>query len=505
MAGLDLHGFTAPVDQYGGLYQVASDMNKRNAERQAAKDKASANQASMAKFLVDYTNPKDHLTGTLYDPIITKGYSDILQEGTKLIQSNPSLTTDMLLTALAPKVGQLSTYSEKAKTINDNIKLGLQGIGENSGYDKFKLEAAAKKKAFLDDNGQMKDLQLVDPNINYVTQAVKDNPFDVTNNKGIDEWLKSENRFINSNKVKQYNSRDGYDLKEVKTNAYSWAVPNVDNMGVNDKTFVPAYDEVMDDGKKLMHDFSDGKGGVVAAPVRMVKEPLFKSIMSNSSGTADWVRGQVLQHIKDYKDENGNPIDINSPQANNMARAILYDELKTRGLGGMEDVVENKPAQTKNYNTTNVNLPNDKNDGQIIDLYKNTFDIVNSSKKDGNMSFTSIPSKAQDILLGKVRDMLGDTKKQITPSDLYMKVDKDGRLLVVTYGDKPSLVTGVDENGKLVPNQQFKNNTPLITVNPEDLNIEINKDIKNATRAETKTQKGTKIPLSKKNPLGLDL
>ena len=76
---LDLHGFTAPVDQYGGLYQVASDMNKRNAERQAAKDKAAANQASMAKFLVDYTNPKDHLTGTLYDPIITKGYSDILQ------------------------------------------------------------------------------------------------------------------------------------------------------------------------------------------------------------------------------------------------------------------------------------------------------------------------------------------------------------------------------------------------------------------------------------------
>lgn len=447
---LDLHGFTAPVDQYGGLYQVASDMNKRNAERQAAKDKAAANQASMAKFLVDYTNPKDHLTGTLYDPIITKGYSDILQEGTKLIQSNPSLTTDMLLTALAPLVGKLSEYSEKAKTINDNIKLGLQGIGENSGYDKLKLEAMAKKKAFLDDNGQIKDLQTIDPTINYVIQTVKDNPFDVTNNKGIDEWLKNENRVINSTKVKNENDRGGYELKNVKTNAYSWAVPDVNGMGVNDRTFVPAFNEAMDNGKKLMHDFPNGNGGVVTAPVRMVQEPLFKRIMGNSPGTADWVRGQVLQHIKDYKDENGNPIDINSPQANNMARAILYDELKTRGLGGMEDVVDTKPTQVKN--TTNLNTGNKKEDNTWIPPY---LDDLKTNAKNNLVPLDATMSKAltKD---GVSPDLLGIQNGQWKP--IYFKRNKDGSIL--RQGDEENGTPIIDE----MRSQPLTNNQMILVL-----------------------------------------
>jgi len=443
---LDLKGFVAPVNNYEGLYQVSNDL-ERNKQREAlAKDKAAANQASMAKFLVDYTNPKDFLSGSPTDVETTKGLHGALIYGTQLA-AQKGMTHDQLLSVLAPIVGEISQRAITAKNISANIKNSLSDIPETAGYDKMKLEMLARKNAFFNLDGTRKALDEINPNVDYVTETIKTNPTDVTTNKGIDEWLKGQQRVVNSNKVKHYNERGGYDLKNVKTNAYDWAVPDTDIKGVNNRKFVPVYDEATDNGQPLLHDFPDGKGGFVTAPVRMIKDNLFKTIMANSPGTADWVRGQVMQHIKDYKDADGNPIDINSTQASNIAKAILYDELKTRGLGGMEDVVETKPTQIRNV--TNIKVGG--SEVPVIDVYNPLRKIAEDhldqskypthmiSKKDGKIIIGGVPvnslnQQQKDVVLKEAKSA-DDTIKSV--DDVYIKLIGNDLVILRVVDDFP--------------------------------------------------------------------
>src|SRR6185295_7878145 len=72
----------------------------------------------------------------------------------------------------------------------------------------------------------------------------------------------------------------------------------------------------------------------------------------NHKGVGDWLRGQVKQHLQEYKDATGKEIDLGSPQAHQVARAIMYDELKRRRTGGvqyMDDVNKPSTAEVKQY------------------------------------------------------------------------------------------------------------------------------------------------------------
>lgn len=481
---LDLRGFVAPVNNYEGLYQVSNDL-ERNKQREAlAKDKAAANQVSMTKFLVDYTNPKEHLSGSITDPAITKGFSDILQQGTELAKQK-GMTTDMLLAAISPSVGKLSEYATKAKVVSKSIKDNLSNIPETAGYDKMRLEEMAKRNAFFNPDGTVKDISEVNPNVDYITEIIKTNPTEVTTNKGIDEWLKGQQRVVNSNKVKHYNERGGYDLKNVKTNAYDWAVPDTDIKGVNNRKFVPVYDEATDNGQPLLHDFPDGKGGFITAPVRMVKDNLFKTIMANSPGTADWVRGQVMQHIKDYKDSDGNPIDINSTQASNIAKAILYDELKTRGLGGMEDIVETKPTQIKNV--TNVRLGN--GEVPVVDVYKTIDEKASSPHPEKTIAGKTIQNalqanllddNEQGVVLAKANIANPGTKLGI--DDIYIKKFPDGIWII-----------------------RADDNVPLTKLTPTGTNVSANKPLGQKSVQKSAIQakgKGTQVITEKQKITG---
>jgi hypothetical protein len=122
-------------------------------------------------------------------------------------------------------------------------------------------------------------------------------------------------------------------------------VPDFDENGEPNRKFVPAYEYAGDNNAEILHN---GK------KVKIVNKKLFDDILSNSSGTADWLRGQVINAIKtgEYKDEHGDNITEKSPQADQLARHILFEKLSNKGLGGMKDFVGQKETPIKNI--TNV-------------------------------------------------------------------------------------------------------------------------------------------------------
>lgn len=353
MSNLNLDGFVTPEQSFGGLYNISNKLQENRLRGEQEQQRNDANKASMGKFLTDYADPKAHLSGSPTDPLVTQGFSQILNEGMDLISKNKGLTNDMLMMALSPKISKLATYASKAKVIKGQIDEGLKNINENSGYIKQKLSEEARRSAFYNEDGTLKeDFDGVDVSKNYIGETIMNKPDLVTNNKGLDEWLKGNKMMANSNEITEWNSRGGKTKRKVKTTAYDWAVPEIDEKtGTHTRGFVPLYNKAVDGDEEIMGEFDDGKGGKVKSAVRLLDEGLYKSILANSDGTADWVRGQVIKDIKNGKhtDKNGNPLSLNSPQANNLGRMILYDELKKRGLGGMENDVETKPTQIKVY------------------------------------------------------------------------------------------------------------------------------------------------------------
>jgi hypothetical protein len=210
----DVQNFIIPEQQYGGLYKLSYNLERDKQRKELAASQRQAKRASLSQFLIDYANPKDHLSGSPTDPAITTGFADVIDKGVKLINENDGLTQDMLLTALSPDVNRLAEYSSVAKSTKSNIDKRVSEIAEGSGYDKFRMAEIARRKAFFNDDGTPKKLSEIDPTIDYVAEAVRTSPQEVTNDKGIDEWLSKQQKVVDTRDFDYTNARGGRQRKK---------------------------------------------------------------------------------------------------------------------------------------------------------------------------------------------------------------------------------------------------------------------------------------------------
>ena len=469
-------GWVTPPQNYNAVYNLSDNIRKEKQGEQERAEKMQAQNASMSKFLTNYLDPKDQLSGSPYDPVISKGFSDILQEGISLMNQNKGMTTDMLLMALSPKVGKLSEYAQKAKIIKQNIDKRIGEIGENSGYDKAKLGQLAREGAFYDENGVLRPLETVDPSVDYVKETVAKRPYDVTTNRGIDEWMKNLDKNINTTDVVTVSPLGGRKRTKVKVTAPAGFIPEVDESGVATKKFVPQFENAFDNGEPIIHEFEDASGKKTKAQVRLLDKGLFNRIMSNSPATADWIRGQVMQQGKEFKDANGKPVDINSPQAEMVARAILYDELKSRNAGSMEELVDTKAVQIKNTNNYGSGSSRAGSDVEIRDIYNEVDKKLSKgadlyrqgeSEKMGlsyRLPLNELSAGAQKILLGYANSITG--RRDFAQDEIFVRKDKDGSVnMVYASGDnKDKVLAPIDFSSLNLPaNVGIKAKTKVIS------------------------------------------
>lgn len=348
-----------PVDS---LHNLANTLYMRNMQRQRIELAKEGRRQQSGNFLKDYLNPKDYLTGSAYDPVIVSKLNGALQQGAQLAEQGADIPT--MIMRMAPMTAEINQYSSKAKAIDKQIDDGVKTLKESGykGYDYQKIASLAKLKAFhgIDPktgayNTDLADINNVDPSTDYVSQVLKEHPDMVTNAQDFDEYANKAQKIDTLVDKTNYTPAGQMSRQKVSMKGQTYLVPEYDEKGMA-KELVPRYETATEGGQPLTHTFKDGNGNDVDAPVRLLDRQVFNDLIERK-GVGDFLRGQVMKHLRDYHDAGGKPIDMDSPQAENVARAIAYDELKARRAGGISDVeINKKPSAAQ----VNLNLFGDK-------------------------------------------------------------------------------------------------------------------------------------------------
>lgn len=335
---IDVSGFVSKPQEFGGFYQAADTLERRKLRDQQLAQQKEGRVAATSKFLTDYLDPKDRLTGTNYDPEIVNQLQDTLQEGAALAAKGAS-TADILM-ALGPKVNKINEYSTKAKAIIQNIKSQLEKIKGYGGYNIAALEDEAKKRAFQDEKGGLKDISTVDPNTNWITETIKTAPELVTTGAGLDEFVKKTPSATYSRTAQTSYAGRTKNVKYEATHPF-WEDLAMDEKGqvAVDAAGNPIGLDVVgttvvgDDGKPLINPETK-------KPYRAMDREHFSAIMEHNPDVADYVRGQVNKHFKEAGAEK--IPEEGSPQWEMMARSVLWEELKTRSKSSFKTIEQEK-------------------------------------------------------------------------------------------------------------------------------------------------------------------
>lgn len=339
-----------------GLNNLTNTITQRNAQRERLNLAQEAKRDQAGNFLSRYLDSKDYLTGTAYDPVINTNLQAALKRGAELASQGADIP--QLLTELGPMMSQINDYSSKAKAVNKQADDAIKEMRASNvaGYDYAKLKDEALRAAFHKRDpktGQdlgLNDIKDVDPSQNYIMKTLQDRPDLVTTSEGVDAFAKNYAQVKYGTDAITYNAKKQKTRSKVNVVGQGYLTPDVDEEGaITDqngamKELVPKYEHATDGGQQIMYDFTNPEGKAVKAPVRLLDEGIFDEAV-NHKGVGDWLRGQVMSHMKEYKDATGKEIDMGSPQAHQVARAIMYDELKRRKTGGIQYLDEvNKPS-----------------------------------------------------------------------------------------------------------------------------------------------------------------
>lgn len=424
----------------GGLEkeELQLQRDRMNMQKQTQKQ---GNLSDTQKWIDDNFDPNKNLSGNPFaDPTYNKSMADINAKAYQLASQGTDVATIKFL--LGPDADKLHTYSTKAKAINENLGKQLEGVPNSSGYNKDQLRKLALRKAMLDEKGEIRSD--IDEKGDYLGQVLSESPLEVTTNEGIQNFVKDS--MVNAKptvvETKTYNSKGGYEKKKLKITAPDWLVLDTDEKGNNTRDLVPKYEIATDDGEPINHTW-DTKSGEVTAPVRLVDKKVFDMVLKSSPSYSDNLRGRVMQAISGMTDENEEPLSLNSPQAQNVARAFVYDDLKALSKGGVEDIVETKPTQVKNV--TNVRVNNAKSDVPVIDVYttikekadanKDRYAMVNNQKITGLLQANVLDDNEQAVVLEKAKKASG--LPDIAVDDIYIRSLPDGVWIYRTEDNKP--------------------------------------------------------------------
>lgn len=420
---IDVHGFVAPESDLRGLYKLSDTIERKQYKADIEKERKQAQQQADIKFLSNYFDPKEHLTGSPLDPqtnvLLSKAFNQALE------LNKQGASTSQILGATAPLVNQLNDYMVKGRAFNEQAKMATQQAVKITGVNQGKLLKQMQTMAFpIDPKTGEIDVTKFDPNNDYADLALRSG--DVYDNQGFDEFIKGAKLNTVVGKAKSTNSKGGFTRHDAELSAPNFYVSETDADG-NHIGFVPAHEIATEEGSQLMHEFRGEDGKTVKAPIRLLDKQVFNDLPPAA-------KGYVLQEARRYANEHG--IELNSVQAENFARAIAYDELnsKSKKYGTVKNITETKAAPIKNVTNVNVNAGGSS---PINDLYSRISeatqnpDITVYGKPTGTR-FNSLDADAQELIVGYVNK---GREIKIEPEELFL-TNEGGDIKVYKLNDK---------------------------------------------------------------------
>lgn len=459
-------------DPAAGLNNLTNTLTQRNAQRERLNLAQEAKRDQAGNFLSRYLDSKDYLTGTAYDPVINTNLQAALKRGAELATQGADIP--QLLTELGPMMSQINDYSSKAKAVNKQADDAIKEMRASNvaGYDYAKLKEEALKAAFHKRDpktGQdlgLNDINDVDPSQNYIMKTLQDRPDLVTTSEGVDAFAKNYAQVKYGTDAITYNAKKQRTRSRVNVVGQGYLTPDADEEGaITDqngamKELVPKYEHATDGGQQIQHDFTNAEGQAVKAPVRLLDEGIFNEAV-NHKGVGDWLRGQVMSHLKEYKDATGKEIDLGSPQAHQVARAIMYDELKRRKTGGIQYLDEvNKPTGAEvnqYYNGTPFERSKAQTEGRLSAYKEMGIPIPGAEKQEKPLNpvetVHQIFNNNEDYLTGDLVNKNGHDVIDVTPqfkNGLFKYGHgQTGTYLHIYYDPRRRVLTTEDADNKI--------------------------------------------------------
>lgn len=291
-------------------------------------------------FQSNLGDANDLHTGSPVDPVNIGMRANILSTAASLYEKGADDMTVAL--TLAPQVQKLNTYVNTAKTVSAQTKDMIGTLAKDKGWNPEVLKDLVTKEMYYNADGTMKDPKDINPDVaTAMHKVITENPDKVSNGAALNEYIDKTPRSTSVQDVTTYDKKGTQNKFKGKIIAPNFSTVEQDEKG--NTTIVPKYQEAVDSGKKVYHDFINKDGSVTNAPVRLLDEGEYDKLMKSDAATH--VIGLIKQHISEYKDDDGKPISLSSPKAQVVGRALMYDYLKERAKGDIESFgITDKPS-----------------------------------------------------------------------------------------------------------------------------------------------------------------
>jgi hypothetical protein len=413
---MDLQGFSTPQQGYEGLFKLGDDLRqKKYAEEQRDYQPSQAlagRKDANDKYFTNLLNPKDYLTGTHYDPNTIKLLQDATQQAYEL--SSKGADMNQITMAIAPLVGKVADYSSKAKMYQAQKKQILEKFKGKAGYDMEAIDRILDEETFYRTDPKtgerVFDVDAADPSLRSPMERILTSRLhEITNNKAFSAWGEKSTVALYDDEVGDVDRLGNKTKTKLKTQRVNWAVPEKKADG--SWGFVPKYDVAADNQIPITHEFTQPDGKKVNAPIRLVDEDVYQQVMRSEDGAADYIKGIINSEMKEYRDPNGNPVTPNSPYAQLVARAIIYDELKP--LAGAKSIVKTGRDETLSNIQVKINAgvplytppkPAEGGSQGPVGNVLNTIQVYNG-QKDGWYGMNTSGNKTN---MAAIQQLLGD-------------------------------------------------------------------------------------------------
>lgn len=343
---IDVSGFVSKPEEFKGLYEAGEQLQQNRRRDEELKQRQEVQKQATTSWAADYLDNSNFLSGTNLDPAINDLLKDAKQQAFDLASKGADRTT--IAMAIGEKVAKINNYSTAAKNIDTGIKNSVSLLKKYSGYNPDVIDKLARQAAY--DN--FKTTGKIDPDVNWVDHAIKNNRLAVTNNSAIEEAVSS---FKNVKDSKNITTKTGIGKKVnnmYAVDAPPWMDFKKDSKGevLADEKGNPVGMEVIgttiqDKNIPMMDvkpegNFLRSKDGVLydkefniinektGKPYRVMDEGYFNALVSHNPDTKDRIDALVEQH---FKDEGHKPPKEDSDAWNLVARGILLEDLEKRG------------------------------------------------------------------------------------------------------------------------------------------------------------------------------
>ena len=398
---LDTSGFNSEQQTFGGLYKLGDNLERNRYRKEQEYQKNENTKTSNSKYLNEYFDPKEYLTGSIYDKQTTILVQDALNKAQQL--NKQGLPLYEITMAVSPLVNKANRYVTNGKLYNQQKKSALEKASKIKGIDASKLSDQMDNYAFpINPETGERDVELYNPNENYADKAL--NEGQVYNNEAFDEFMKGAGKNTRGQKLKLMNSRGGYESTDVDVTSPDFMIPESDELGRH-IGFEPKHKTLSTEHEFITPD------GVKKSKVKILDDEVINSLPEGA-------KGYLRQEAHRYADMNN--INRTDPRVEDFYKAMAYDEVKrseklstffrqkedkkdtpikiyTGGGGSKPTEKEKSRAESASnlFKTLDDITPNEKGDLDVTDLFAGINILSPITKKPLKPEFTGYNPKTK--------------------------------------------------------------------------------------------------------------